>query len=967
MKATGFISLWMLVSLPCGQLASPAEHEDVVKHAIKLHRGKGAVITQRKQWVLESCRKLSGLLRQKNVVLNKLKNAIRAVEKDSGLSDEEKLFQVHTFEIFQKELNESENSVFQAIHGLQRALQGDYKDVVNMKESSRQRLEALREAAIKEEMEYVELLAAEKHQVEALKNMQHQNKSLSMLDEILEDVRKAADRLEEEIEEHAFDDNKSVRGVNFEAVLRVEEDEANSKRNASKREVEDDLGLSMLIDSQNNQYILTKPRDSTIPRADHHFIKDIVTIGMLSLPCGWLCTTIGLPTMFGYIICGVLLGPSGLNSIKVWKISLQGPCYMTVLMIAFGLLWGHLLQIRPTQSVFISTCLSLSSTPLVSRFLAGSVRGDKEGDIDYSSVLLGMLVMQDVQLGLFIAVMPTLIQAGMSTYSSIFKEILRILILIGQILFSLAAVFLLCLVIKTYLIGPYYRKLHAESKGNKEILILGITAFTFLMLTITELLDVSMELGCFLAGALISSQGHMVTEEIMCCIEPIRDFLAIIFFASIGLHVFPTFVIYELTVLLFLTLSVVIMKAGLIEANGELKVFIDQNLSPGKGVVSLLAVHPSSVNTIGKQLLPKTFGQSNVNIAQQVVIGTPQRPSAQNTILVGSPHTPNTHFASQNQTGDSSPWSAGKRNKKGEKNGKGLRHFSMKVCEKVQRKGTTSYNEVADELVAEFTTTDNHISPNESQAYDQKNIRRRVYDALNVLMAMNIISKEKKEIKWIGLPTNSAQECQNLEVEKQRRIERIKQKQSQLQELILQQIAFKNLVQRNRQAEQQANRPPPSNSVIHLPFIIVNTSKKTVIDCSISNDKFEYLFNFDNTFEIHDDIEVLKRMGMACGLESGSCSAEDLKIARSLVPKALEPYVTEMAQGSISSVYVTSSGSASNGTRFSASDFSNGGDGMLATSSNGSQYSGSRVETPVSYVGDDDDDDDDFNENDDDD
>ncbi|XP_044285360.1 transcription factor Dp-1 isoform X2 [Varanus komodoensis] len=408
--------------------------------------------------------------------------------------------------------------------------------------------------------------------------------------------------------------------------------------------------------------------------------------------------------------------------------------------------------------------------------------------------------------------------------------------------------------------------------------------------------------------------------------------------------------------------------AGLIEANGELKVFIDQNLSPGKGVVSLVAVHPSTVNTLGKQLLPKTFGQSNVNIAQQVVIGTPQRPSAPNTILVGSPHTPNTNFASQNQAADSSPWSAGKRNKKGEKNGKGLRHFSMKVCEKVQRKGTTSYNEVADELVAEFSTADAHISPNES-AYDQKNIRRRVYDALNVLMAMNIISKEKKEIKWIGLPTNSAQECQNLEVERQRRLERIKQKQSQLQELILQQIAFKNLVQRNRQAEQQANRLPASNSVIHLPFIIVNTSKKTVIDCSISNDKFEYLFNFDNAFEIHDDIEVLKRMGMAFGLESGSCSTEDLKNARSLVPKALEPYVTEMAQGSISSVYVSSSsGSASNGTRFSNSDYSNGGDGMLATSSNGSQYSGSRVETPVSYVGDDDDDDDDdFNENDDDD
>ena len=29
-----------------------------------------------------------------------------------------------------------------------------------------------------------------------------------------------------------------------------------------------------------------------------------------------------------------------------------------------------------------------------------------------------------------------------------------------------------------------------------------------------------------------------------------------------------------------------------------------------------------------------------------------------------------------------------------EKSGKGLRHFSMKVCEKVQQKGITSYNEV---------------------------------------------------------------------------------------------------------------------------------------------------------------------------------------------------------------------------------------------------------------------------------
>lgn len=63
---------------------------------------------------------------------------------------------------------------------------------------------------LQEEQEYVELVAAEKHQQESVKSALAQNKSRSILDKILEDVRKAADRLEEEIEEHAFDNNKQV-------------------------------------------------------------------------------------------------------------------------------------------------------------------------------------------------------------------------------------------------------------------------------------------------------------------------------------------------------------------------------------------------------------------------------------------------------------------------------------------------------------------------------------------------------------------------------------------------------------------------------------------------------------------------------------------------------------------------------------------------------------------------------------
>ena len=54
----------------------------------------------------------------------------------------------------------------------------------------------------------------------------------------------------------------------------------------------------------------------------------------------------------------------------------------------------------------------------------------------------------------------------------------------------------------------------------------------------------------------------------------------------------------------------------------------------------------------------------------------------------------------------------------------------------------------------------------------------------------------------------------------------------------------------------------------------------------------EYVFHFDQPFAIHDDLDVLKKMGMAFGLESGTCSAEDLQRAKALLPKAFEAFLT---------------------------------------------------------------------------
>ncbi|KAH9734979.1 transcription factor-like protein DPB [Citrus sinensis] len=87
------------------------------------------------------------------------------------------------------------------------------------------------------------------------------------------------------------------------------------------------------------------------------------------------------------------------------------------------------------------------------------------------------------------------------------------------------------------------------------------------------------------------------------------------------------------------------------------------------------------------------------------------------------------------------------------------------------------------ELVAEFADPSNSLATPDQQQYDEKNIRRRVYDALNVLMAMDIISKDKKEIQWKGLPRTSLNDIEELKAERLGLRNRIEKKTAYLQEL----------------------------------------------------------------------------------------------------------------------------------------------------------------------------------------
>ena len=75
------------------------------------------------------------------------------------------------------------------------------------------------------------------------------------------------------------------------------------------------------------------------------------------------------------------------------------------------------------------------------------------------------------------------------------------------------------------------------------------------------------------------------------------------------------------------------------------------------------------------------------------------------------------------------------------KNQNGLKSLSWKVKEIVRIYGASNYKEVADNLLTNFETPISDIP-----LKDEKNIRRRVYDVLNVLVAAKVISKSGRKV-----------------------------------------------------------------------------------------------------------------------------------------------------------------------------------------------------------------------------
>jgi monovalent cation:H+ antiporter-2, CPA2 family len=288
---------------------------------------------------------------------------------------------------------------------------------------------------------------------------------------------------------------------------------------------------------------------------DFRLIVDLVSILAAAAVGGIIAGLARQPALLGYIIGGMIVGPAGLGLIKeliqvetlaqfgaafllfalgvefsfselkkVQKISLGGgglQILLTILVTTFisvSVGWVS----TPQQGVFLGAILSLSSTAVVLKSLMES----NETATPHGQVMLGILVVQDLALGFMLAVLPALDRPP----AEIGMAVLQAAVKIG--LFALGATAFGIWVM------PRLLRLIASTE-SRELFLLGIVTLCLGIALSTAYLGLSIEMGAFVAGLMISEAEY--ADQTLAYVEPIRDVFAALFFAAIGMLIDPLF------------------------------------------------------------------------------------------------------------------------------------------------------------------------------------------------------------------------------------------------------------------------------------------------------------------------------------------------------------------------------------------------------------------------------------------
>ena len=109
------------------------------------------------------------------------------------------------------------------------------------------------------------------------------------------------------------------KAATVEAVTRVVEgggeDESSRRGDAAGGSGGSDAVATRLVDSANNEYILSSPRDSSLKTVDGRLILDLGVVFTSAAIGGLLASLLQQPPLLGYLLAGSAIGPGGLRLI----------------------------------------------------------------------------------------------------------------------------------------------------------------------------------------------------------------------------------------------------------------------------------------------------------------------------------------------------------------------------------------------------------------------------------------------------------------------------------------------------------------------------------------------------------------------------------------------------------------------------------------------------------------------------
>jgi monovalent cation:H+ antiporter-2, CPA2 family len=305
------------------------------------------------------------------------------------------------------------------------------------------------------------------------------------------------------------------------------------------------------------------------------FHKLIVILGF-SIPVIYIFNKLKFPSIIGFLITGIIIGPSGLKLIDdMAGIQLMAEIGVAFLLFTIGIeislsrflkhlseflltgglqilftflagtFIGLLLHWSVNQSIFIGFLLSHSSSALVLKIL--NDRGDEESP--QGRISIGIILFQDIIVVPMMLLIPFLAGgAGQSMWTIVWK-LLQSLLIIVLILFVARRVIPIIL---EKLVNAQMRDIFAITSI---VITLGIA-------WISHSIKLSMAIGAFMAGLALSDTDF--THQIISDIKPFRDIFLSVFFVSFGMILDINFVLQNPVYIISALLIIILIKAAIV-------------------------------------------------------------------------------------------------------------------------------------------------------------------------------------------------------------------------------------------------------------------------------------------------------------------------------------------------------------------------------------------------------------------